>query len=132
MWRQSEQTSASLLVELNVTPFIDVLLVLLVVFLVTMPVMYEQITLQLPSVKHQPAPAIAPIRVGINAQGQWLWNEQPISRMALIARAQAVAAQAPSVAIFIAATVPYMQVAQLLADLQQAGIQNLALMTAPS
>lgn len=126
-----EQTSETLLAELNVTPFIDVLLVLLVIFMVAMPLLQQQIPFRLPIVKHQPAPTVTQWRVGIDVHGQWTWNEQPVSRADLLARAQAQAATAPQVAIFVAAQVPYEQVAQLLATLQQAGIENLALMTAP-
>ena len=69
---------------INVVPLIDVLLVLLIIFMVTAPLMSHKVAVELPKVHFlttdTEAPPVPPITVAVTSDGQVFWNDQPISR----------------------------------------------------
>ena len=74
-----------LLDQMNTTPLIDVMLVLLIMFIITIPIQTHAVKLDLPQDTHQPPPPIQPLKntVGVSAQGAITWNGNPISKQQL-------------------------------------------------
>ena len=71
------------MIDMNVTPLIDVMLVLLIMFIITIPIQTHAVKLDLPvNQPNQPPPPIQPLKntVGVTAQGQITWNGSPISK----------------------------------------------------
>jgi len=118
------------------TPLIDVMLVLLVIFILTAPLMASHLQLELPRAKAS-APAAAsgqPLQLGLDARGQLFWESQPITagdlsgRLATWAQSQADRSQA-QVLLRADQAVAYGQVAQLIAQIQAAGLNRIGFVT---
>ena len=124
-----------LLAEINMIPLIDVMLVLLIVFIITVPVMKHAVHIDLPRAsneKDQPKPET--IRLSVNAQGAYYWNEQKLdSDNALQGQLAAAAAQQPQPELHIRGDreVRYERVAQVMAAAQQVGIKKIGFITEP-
>ena len=73
------------MMEMNTTPLIDVMLVLLIMFIITIPIQTHAVKLDLPVNTETPPPPIQPTKnvVNINAQGQILWNGSPVTKQQL-------------------------------------------------
>ncbi|WP_239689589.1 ExbD/TolR family protein [Aquitalea pelogenes] len=104
--------------EINTTPLVDVMLVLLVVFIITAPLLTNSVKLDLPqaaAAAHQDKPE--QIRLSINAAGALFWNDQPVSQSALAARFAAAVQSNPKVELNLRAdkSVRYELVATTLA-----------------
>lgn len=126
------QQEAAPMAEINTTPLVDVMLVLLVVFIVTAPVMTHAVRVELPkasaSVVHQQK---TPMRLTLQADGTLLDENTPIELTALDARFAAVFAADPQTEVHIYAdkTVQYERIAQTMAAAQRAGLNRIGLMT---
>jgi biopolymer transport protein ExbD len=82
MQTTGDNDSGEPMIDMNVTPLIDVMLVLLIMFIITIPVQTHAVKLDLPvNQNNQPPPPINPLKniLSINAQDQVLWNGQPVS-----------------------------------------------------
>ncbi|MGN6155589.1 MAG: ExbD/TolR family protein [Sphingomicrobium sp.] len=81
MQSTGDNPSGDPMLDINVTPLIDVLLVLLIMFIITIPVQTHAVKLDLPQDQNQPPPPILPTKnkVVITAAGQILWNGTPVS-----------------------------------------------------
>ncbi len=81
MQTTSENASGEPMMEINTTPLIDVMLVLLIMFIITIPIQTHAVKLDLPQNTNTPPPPIEPTKnkVVITAQGQVLWNGAPVS-----------------------------------------------------
>ncbi len=119
---------------INVTPLVDVMLVLLVVFLVTLPPLFHAADLQLPqasaaAVREQPH-----VDLRIAADGRMRWDGQAIEPAALPERLRALATAQPQAQLRVWADgqVAYERVAQVLAAAQQAAFTRLAFVTEPA
>jgi biopolymer transport protein ExbD len=120
--------------EINMIPLIDVMLVLLVIFIVTAPLLTHAVRVDLPQASSAPAPADPQaIELTLDAQGQTYWNAEPIGEAELAARLTATAQQQPQPELRLRAdgAVPYRQVAQLMAAASSAGVQRLGFVTVP-
>lgn len=117
--------------DINMTPLVDVLLVLLVVFIVTLPAFHEAARIRLPSTAGAAMETAQVVRLGVLEDGRLEWNGAPISADALPSRLQAAARQSPQPAVHLFAdrTVRYQTIAGLLADAEQAGIGQVAFVT---
>ena len=122
--------------EINMIPLIDVMLVLLIVFIITVPVMKHAVHIDLPRAsneKDQPKPET--IRLSVDAQGAYYWNEQKLdSDNALQGQLAAAAAQQPQPELHIRGDreVRYERVAQAMAAAQQVGIKKIGFITEPA
>jgi biopolymer transport protein ExbD len=111
--------------EINMTPLIDVMLVLLIVFILAVPAIHSAVPLTLPrassAAPQQPA---EPVRLDIDAQGQTYWNGKAVADDALKAQAQQAAALEPQPVVRLSGdrAVPYERVLQTLSTLQSAGL----------
>ena len=86
MQTTSDNSSGEPMLDVNVTPLIDVMLVLLIMFIITIPIQTHAVKLDLPvNQQNQPPPPIDPVKnkVVINAQDQVLWNGAPVSMQQL-------------------------------------------------
>ena len=86
MQTTGENSSGEPMIDMNVTPLIDVMLVLLIMFIITIPVQTHAVKLDLPvNQQNQPPPPINPVKnvLSINAQDQVLWNGQAVTMVQL-------------------------------------------------
>jgi biopolymer transport protein TolR len=123
--------------DINMTPLIDVMLVLLVIFILAAPLLSSTIPLQLPqagSAQAQPAPPTPPVAVTLDAQGQMYLNDQPITPTDLAQRLADAARQSPDAELQLRAdaAVPYGRVVELIALAQQAGLQRIGFVAQPA
>ena len=118
--------------EINVTPLVDVMLVLLIVFMITMPVLTHSIPLQLPSAGNTEAVnPKEPLRLSIGQDGQYALGEQKEDLTQLRANLSTIAKTNPDTILAIAAdkNVPYDHVAQALAAARDAGLTKVGFVT---
>ncbi len=118
--------------DINMTPLIDVMLVLLIIFMLTAPLMTSRLKLDLPKAS-APSTEPAPLTftVALTADGLLHLDEAVVSKEALRQQAQAQAEQKPDTEVQLRAdkVVPYGQVAELIGLLQQAGLNRIAFVT---
>jgi biopolymer transport protein ExbD len=120
--------------EINMTPLVDVMLVLLIIFIITVPVMKNTVQIDLPRATVEPE-VIKPetIRLSVAADGSYFWNESTIADDQLVARLTAEAHKEPQPELHIRGDkdVRYERVAQAMADAQKAGIKKIGFITEP-
>ncbi len=111
--------------EINMTPLIDVMLVLLIVFILAVPAIHSAVPLSLPRASSASSPQPAePVRLDIDAQGQTYWNGKAVADDELKAQAQQAATLDPQPVVRLSGdrAVPYERVLQTLSTLQGAGL----------
>jgi biopolymer transport protein ExbD len=121
--------------EINMTPLVDVMLVLLIIFIITVPVMKHAVNIDLPRATNQPQDAKPQtIRLSIDEKGQYFWNEIPTSDEAVQQQLKAAAQQSPQPELHIRGdkAVRYERVAQAMAAAQQAGVKKIGFITEPT
>ena len=124
--------------EINVVPYIDVMLVLLVIFMITAPMLTEGIQVELPQTfaKTMAKDQEEPVVVSVDAKGQYYINigddtDKPLSTEALITRVAAVMRHRPGQGVYIKGdkSVNYGAVVTIMAQLQQSGVARVGLVT---
>lgn len=125
----------ALMGEINMTPLVDVMLVLLVIFLVTLPVINHAVKIDLPHASSQAADKKpAHVDVAIAADGAIRWDGQAIEQSQLSARIAQVAHQTPIPELHLYADrkVAYEKVADLMSEAQAGGLTKIGFVTAPA
>ena len=121
--------------EINMTPLIDVMLVLLVIFMITAPLMSSSLKLELPRTDAA-APSNTPefITVALDAQGRLHFGEEPVDAASFTARVADAARRNPRLEVQLRADrgVPYGRVAELIGIVQKAGLTRIGFVTEPS
>ncbi len=121
--------------EINVTPMVDVMLVLLIIFMVAAPLLVTGVAVDLPQTSAKALPSdVEPISVTIDARGQRSIGDELLSDAAFAARLEALrAARGADARVVIRADagLPYGQVAALLADVTGSGFTRVALVNQP-
>ena len=120
--------------EINMTPLVDVMLVLLIIFIITVPVMKHSVNIDLPRATSTPQDTKPEtIRLSVDAQGQYFWNELPIAEQQLQPRLQEAAARNPQPELHLRGDkeARYEWVAQALAAAQRAGLRKIGFITEP-
>lgn len=120
--------------EINVTPLVDVLLVLVVILLVTAPLLASALRLDLPQAAGtRLADAPLFLSISIDAQGQRFVNDQPVSAAELAERLTQTARDKPDTELRLRAdqAVPYGRVAEVMGAAQQAGLSRIAFVAEP-
>ena len=120
--------------EINMTPLVDVMLVLLIIFIITVPVMKHAVNLDLPRASSQPLDARPQtVRLSVDAHGAYYWNERRIDQSSLKPMLEAAAASNPQPELHLRADkeVRYERVAQAMAAAQQAGLRKIGFVTEP-
>jgi biopolymer transport protein TolR len=125
----------NLVSEINVTPLVDVMLVLLIIFMVTAPMMTQGVDINLPETTSKPLPQKEnPIVVSINKEGKIFLNKFDMSQKVLKQQLMAKAKEGGTdVSIFLEADkdVPYGLVIAVMADIKEAGFDKLGMITKP-
>jgi biopolymer transport protein ExbD len=130
----TQDDSDDVMNEINMTPLVDVMLVLLIIFIITVPVMKHAVNIDLPratnEVENTPPETV---RLTVDAQGSYYLNEAPIADAELTPRFQAAAAQEPQPELHIRGdkAVRYERVAQAMAAAQQSGLRKIGFITEP-
>jgi biopolymer transport protein ExbD len=121
--------------EINTTPMVDVMLVLLVIFIITAPLLTHSIKIDLPQAGSQTNPEKPDaITLSINAEGQLFWNDTPFSETELASRLATAAQKKPQPELNLRADkkTNYQQLAMVMSAAQAAGIEKLGFVTEPN
>src|SRR6516165_3138697 len=129
------KSSSQPMAEINMVPLIDVVLVLLVIFIVTAPLLTNAVKLDLPK-----ASSVADIQkpekieFAIDAGGQLYWNGERLSREDAQAKFAEAGQKRPQPEVYLRAdqNVPYRYVAEMLADASRAGLSKVAFVSEPT
>lgn len=120
--------------EINMVPFIDIMLVLLIVFIITVPVMQHAVNVQLPrAVAEQENAAPHTLRLSVDASGAYFLGGEAVSDAQLAEHLRAHAQHQPQPALHISGDrdVRYERVAQAMSAAQQAGLSRIGFVTDP-
>jgi len=123
----------SALAEINVTPLVDVMLVLLIISMVAAPMLQRAFQLELPAAATaEPVPE-ARVVVSVDRDARIRFNEQPVHLELLLSRLQAVARGQPQETVFLQGDrlVPYGEIARVLDTIHKAGVLRVSLVTVP-
>ena len=124
--------------DINVTPLVDVMLVLLVIFIITAPLMTSRLDLELPKTQEPVAVKVqepdAFVSIGIDAQGQMYWDDVAVDLPALRERLAKTARQDAATELQLRADtdVPYGQVVQLIGMAQAVGLSHIGFVADPA
>ena len=120
--------------EINVTPMVDVMLVLLVIFILSAPLFTHSLQLDLPTAKSAPAPEKPQtVSVAIDAAGKLYWQDQPVTLAELTKRMSAAAAKQPQPEVQLRAdkATRYEVIADVMSAAQGNGLNKLGFVTDP-
>ena len=120
--------------EINVTPMVDVMLVLLIIFMITAPLITHKIAIDLPqaaATKNPDKPDI--VTLSLDAQGKLFWNDQPVTDDEWKVRVRSAALKTPQPELHLRAekTTQYQRLAEIMADAQAAGLAKIGFVTNP-
>lgn len=120
--------------EINTTPLVDVMLVLLVIFIITAPLLTHAVKIDLPQASSQPLPEKPEvISIAIDGTGKMYWNDSPLVVGEMKQRLEQAAGRKPQPELQIRADkeTRYQILAEVMADAQNAGIQKLGFVSTP-
>ncbi|MFZ2266727.1 MAG: biopolymer transporter ExbD [Azonexus sp.] len=123
------------LAEINMVPLIDVMLVLLIIFMVTAPLLTHAVKVELPQAASAPNQSkTQDVGLAIDAAGQVFWNERALAAGELAGHLQAAAAEQPPPELHIRAarTTPYEKVAQVMSEAARQGVTRIGFVTDPT
>jgi biopolymer transport protein ExbD/biopolymer transport protein TolR len=130
--RLERSPSSQPMSDINMTPLIDVMLVLLVIFIVTAPLMTSSLKLELPRAEGaQPGDAPATLALAVDAEGRLYAGDEPVAPEQLAARVREAAARNPATEVHLRADsrVPYGRVAELIGLVQSGGLTRIGFVT---
>ncbi len=128
-----ESASGQPMAEINTTPLVDVMLVLLVIFIITAPLFHQAVPIDLPQVsatKLDDKPEV--IQLAIDNDGKIFWNGEAIERNALDGRFAEAGSRQPELHLRADRKVAYEKVADVMAAAQRARIVKIAFLTQPN
>jgi biopolymer transport protein ExbD len=131
----SDQDDGRALSDINTTPLVDVMLVLLIVFMITIPVITQTVPVDLPEVSNE-ATKTKPenINISVNKEGQVFWNQSLVpNNDDLLKRLETVATMKPQPEVHIRADqqTRYENVGRVIVDAQRKGIMKVGFITLP-
>jgi biopolymer transport protein TolR len=122
--------------DINVTPLVDVMLVLLVIFIITTPLMASRLALELPKAASPVAAAESAVfvSIGLDAQGKTYWGDEAVDAATLDQRLRETAQRDPGTEVQLRAdtAVPYGRVVQLIGLAQAAGLARIGFVAEPA
>lgn len=131
--RGRRRSAGSPVSEINVTPFVDVMLVLLIIFMVAAPLLTVGVPLELPKTKAEPLPQEQeePLTINLDATGKVYIQKTEIMPGEMIAKLTAIAAQRKSDKVFLRAdrTLDYGRVMEVMGELNAGGFKSIGLVT---
>jgi biopolymer transport protein TolR len=123
------------MVEINMTPLVDVMLVLLIVFMITAPLLTAGVSVDLPEAESAPLPGQdEPLSVTIDAKGAVFLQDTAVTLEQLAPRLQAITGRNPDTRIFVRGdkVIDYGRVMAVVSAINQAGFGKVALLTVPA
>ena len=130
--RLERRTGANPMSDINMTPLIDVMLVLLVIFMITAPLMTSSLKLDLPKTEGaRPTDAAQFITVAVDPQGKLYWGDEALDSEALKRRVREAAERNPATEVQLRAdkSVPYGRIAELIGLVQEGGLVRIGFVT---
>jgi len=121
----------SVMSEINVTPLVDVMLVLLIIFMVTAPLLQQGIDVNLPQAKGKNLPPEERLSIVIKKGGEIFLNDNHMSMADLTKKLAAVSKLNPNVFLKADKDVPYGLVVEVMGEVKEAGIEKLGMITEP-
>ncbi len=121
----------TVLSEINVTPFVDVMLVLLVIFMVTAPLLQQGIDVNLPKAKGKDLPPEERISLVIKKDRTIFMNDTPITIPQMRQKLEAISKLNPNIFLKADKDVPYGLVVEVMGEIKEAGIEKLGMITEP-
>ena len=131
----TQEDSDTMMGEINMIPFIDVMLVLLIIFIITVPVIKHAVNIDLPRASNEKVlDKPENVRLSVDADGVYFWNDARIDDTVFKTRLAATAAQEPQPELHIRGdkAVRYERVAQVMAAAQRAGVRKIGFITEPA
>ena len=131
----TQDDSDQMLSEINMIPFIDVMLVLLIIFIITVPVIKHAVNVELPQASNQKLlDKPENVRLTVDAEGAYYWNDIKVGDSDLQQRLSAAASQEPQPELHIRGdkAVRYERVAKAMAAAQRAGVRKIGFVTEPA
>ncbi len=119
--------------EINTTPLVDVMLVLLIIFIVTAPLMTQAIRIDLPQSAAVSQEKPETVTLALDADGRLYWNDTAIEEGELLARIDAAAQRRPQPELHLRADreTRYQKIAEIMGAAREAGIEKLGFVTEP-
>jgi biopolymer transport protein ExbD/biopolymer transport protein TolR len=130
--RLERRTGANPMSDINMTPLIDVMLVLLVIFMITAPLMTSSLKLDLPKTEGaRPTDAAQFITVAVDPQGKLYWGDEVLDADTLKRRVREAAQRSPTTEVQLRAdkSVPYGRIAELIGLVQEGGLVRIGFVT---
>jgi biopolymer transport protein ExbD len=121
--------------EINMTPLVDVMLVLLIIFIITVPVLTHSVKVDLPRVSNEKQDIKpATVTLTVKADGSVFWDDQPIAAAALELKLSEQAQKQPQPEVHIRGdkSAPYEHVLKTMAAVQQSGLLKLGFISEPA
>lgn len=118
--------------EINVTPLVDVMLVLLIIFMVTAPLLQQGIDVNLPKAKGKDMPPEERIALVVKKNQTIYMNDNPVSLADVRRKLEAISKQNPNVFLKADKDVPYGFVVEVMGEIKEAGIEKLGMVTEPA
>lgn len=120
--------------EINMIPLIDVMLVLLVIFMITAPLLTHAVKLELPRASSQPLDALPKVTISIDARDQFYWDGQHLPASDLAGRLQILGREHPNTEIHLQAdkTAHYERVSEVITSASRAGLERIGFITRPA
>jgi biopolymer transport protein ExbD len=131
----TQDDSDEMMAEINMIPFIDVMLVLLIIFIITVPVIKHAVKVDLPRASNEKlVDKPENVRLSVDAFGAYYWNEAPVSDAELGTRLSQIAAMEPQPELHMRGdkAVRYERVAMAMASAQRAGVRKIGFITEPA
>jgi biopolymer transport protein TolR len=124
--------SRSAMSEINVTPLVDVMLVLLIIFMVTAPLLQQGIDVNLPKAKGKEMPAEERIILVIKKDGKIYMNDTPVTFSDMKKKLQSLSKLNPNIFLKADKDISYGLVVKVMGEVKDAGIEKLGMITEPS
>ena len=121
----------SVMSEINVTPLVDVMLVLLIIFMVTAPLLQQGVDVNLPQAKGKNLPPEERLSIVIKKGGEIFLNDNHVSMAELAKKLASISKLNPNVFLKADKDVPYGLVVEVMGEVKEAGIEKLGMITEP-
>ncbi|WNV06328.1 biopolymer transporter ExbD [Candidatus Methylospira mobilis] len=134
-FNQTHAGVSSQVTEINMVPLIDVMLVLLIIFMITAPMLTHGVKIELPKASSQPHSEEAPhIALSIDGNGQFFWDNEAMDRAGLHERLSAAAQRLPQpeLHLHVDKATAYQVIAEILADAAKAGVTRIGFVSDPN